>query len=150
VWLLVATTRGVQWVAGCCARGAALAVRVGMRLAHARALIHGAPVRLVAYDPDRDAHRLHALARWALRFCPVVAVDPPDGLLLDIAGCARLYRGEKPHVRAIADGLARLGFIYRIVVAPTFAVPARWPAVPKAGRCRSKQISYRLPWRRCP
>jgi protein ImuB len=120
VWLLVATTRGVQWVAGCCARGAALAVRVGMRLAHARALIHGAPVRLVTYDPGRDAHRLHALARWALRFCPVVAVDPPDGLLLDIAGCARLYRGEKPHVRAIADGLARLGFTYRIVVAPTF------------------------------
>jgi two-component system OmpR family response regulator len=37
-----------------------------------------------AYRPERDAQALLALAGWCNRFSPVVGVDPPDGLVLDI------------------------------------------------------------------
>ena len=44
-----------------------------------------------------DAPAEQTLARLALRcqaFTPLVALDPPDGLLLDITGCAHLFGGE--------------------------------------------------------
>ena len=37
---------------------------------------------------------LEAIADWCLRYTPLVACDAPDGLLLDITGCAHLYGGE--------------------------------------------------------
>ena len=69
---------------------------------------------------------LGALALWCQRYTPLTAVDPPDGVMLDITGCAHLFGGEaglKAHILhrlpgarlAIADtaaaawGLARYG-----------------------------------------
>jgi protein ImuB len=55
--------------------------------------------------PEADAAALHALALWARRYTPLTAADPPDGLLLDITGCAHLLGGERA---LLADVLARL------------------------------------------
>ncbi|WP_234731107.1 Y-family DNA polymerase [Acidocella facilis] len=69
---------------------------------------------------------LAALALWCQAFTPLTAPDPPDGVMLDIAGCAHLFGGEAglmarlaarlPNARmAVADtaaaawGLARYG-----------------------------------------
>ena len=35
-----------------------------------------------------------AVADWCQRYTPLVAADPPDGILLDIGGCAHLFGGE--------------------------------------------------------
>jgi len=43
----------------------------------------GGPI-IQEHDPQSDEVALVALASWAHRFTPRVAVDPPDGLLLDI------------------------------------------------------------------
>jgi protein ImuB len=109
-----------QLVARCCDRAAAAGVRQGMTLAHARALLSADHLTVADFDPAGDLARLHALARWATRFTPLVTADPPDGLLLDVAGCQRLFRGERALVDRLIRDVERLGFQCRPAVAPTF------------------------------
>ncbi|MEO1661728.1 MAG: DNA polymerase Y family protein [Pseudomonadota bacterium] len=45
-------------------------------------------------DPVREDLLLRALWRWADALSPRVSLDAPDGLLLDITGCAHLFGGE--------------------------------------------------------
>lgn len=95
-----------------------------MDLAHARSLIPAhAGLHVEEHKAERDAAALHRLACWALRYSPVVAVDPPDGLLLDATGLERLYpgSGEVGLTRAIGGAIYRLGFSVRIAIASTFA-----------------------------
>lgn len=76
------------------ANDAALAagVKAGQSLADARAIC---PDLLTEpSDPVREDLLLRALWRWADGLSPRVALDPPDGLLLDITGCAHLFGGE--------------------------------------------------------
>ena len=44
-------------------------------------------------EPEADAAALTALADWCVRFSPAVALDPPDGLFLDITGVDHLWGG---------------------------------------------------------
>jgi protein ImuB len=64
----------------------------GMTLADARARCPG----LVTHPhvPQDDARELARLAAAMIRFTPLVSADPPDGLVLDVAGCAHLAGGE--------------------------------------------------------
>ena len=61
---------------------------------------------LTVFDADEAADRktLDDIADWCDRFTPLVALDPPHGLYLDITGCAHLFGGE---ARAAAAGLRR-------------------------------------------
>lgn len=119
--ILTRTVASRELVAGRCEVAFASGVREGMDLAHARSLV---PARVVVhvepYRVDRVADRLHALACWAVRFSPLVAVDPPDGLLIDVTGTERLHKGESRLVRAVVAGLNRLGFAARVCAASTF------------------------------
>jgi protein ImuB len=119
--LLYAQSAGRQLVARCCAAAAAAGVRAGMTVAHARALLPVEQAVVELHQPQRELAALGALARWALRFSPIVAVDPPDGLLVDIAGCRRLFGDESRHVHLIGSATERLGFCARMAAAPTFA-----------------------------
>lgn len=121
VLLLSFQERGKQLVAACCAPAERQHVRIGMTLAHARSLLQGCRVVIRDFAPDEDRRALHRLALWALRFTPIVAVDEPDGLLMDIAGCEHLYGGDRPMVQRITHALDRLGLDHRIVVGPTFS-----------------------------
>jgi protein ImuB len=82
-----------------------LGLAAGMTLADARARCP----QLVARpcDPEADARLLDRLAAEMVRFTPMVALDPPDGLVLDITGCAHLFGGEEALARqaGVATGL---------------------------------------------
>jgi protein ImuB len=119
VWLLVESVASRQLVAACCARAAGAGVRPGMTVAQARALAHGEELRLEPRDPAREQRALERLGHWALRFSPVVALDPPDGLLLDVVGCARLFGGEEALAQELLGALARLGLTGRAALAGT-------------------------------
>ena len=108
-----------QVVAACCEHASEVGVRVGMPMAQARALFATPRVRIETHDPSADAAALHNLAVWAQRFSPVVAIDEPDGLLLNVTGCARVWGGEDRLLIAAVDALERLGFTARAVIAPT-------------------------------
>ncbi|MCH6551009.1 MAG: hypothetical protein IH804_03215 [Planctomycetes bacterium] len=111
---------GRQVVRRRCERAAAAGVRSGMSVAHARALLAKGAVRVEPYAPHREAAALCALAGWARRFSPIVATDPPDGLLLDVTGCQRLFGGERRLVDTVAEAVERLGFRTRAALASTF------------------------------
>jgi protein ImuB len=89
----------------------------GMSLADARALEPGLATERT--DPGADARFLRHLARWCTRFTPLVALDPPDGLFLDITGCARLFHGEANLMSALADRLPAVGVRARCALADT-------------------------------
>jgi nucleotidyltransferase/DNA polymerase involved in DNA repair len=53
------------------------------------------------------------------RYTPMVALDPPDGLILDITGCERLWEMESHLVSDLAARLAHHGFTLRLALAET-------------------------------
>lgn len=81
-------------------------------------------VKIVEAEPEEDERALTRLADWCLRFSPAVAVDAPDGLLLDIDGCAHLWGGEEALARAMLQRLAAQNIPARLAIADTFA--AAW------------------------
>lgn len=121
--LLSTEDRQRQIVAACCERAETAGVRTGMPIGEARALFKSGSdshVRIEPHDPGRDRSALKALAVWAHRWSPLVAVDGPDGLLIDVTGCAPVWRGEERLLNAVRDDLSRLGLRSSTVIAPTF------------------------------
>jgi protein ImuB len=95
----------------------ALGLAPGMMLADARARV---PDLITAdHDPAADALLLSHIADDCDRYTPMVALDPPDGLILDISGCAHLWDGEEELVSALAARLAHHGFTLRLALAET-------------------------------
>jgi protein ImuB len=101
-----------------------LGLAPGLALAQARAM-HPA-IEAVEEDAEADAALLEQIADGCLRYTPLVAVDAPDGLLLDISGCAHLYGGEDALVADLSGRLEGAGFAYRIAIAGT--IGAAWAA----------------------
>lgn len=93
-------------------------IRVGMAAAQAQALVAGLDIRDA--DPAADRAALERLALWALRFSPVVAADPPDGLVLDTTGADHLFGGEGPMLERMAQRLADAGYGVRAALAGTW------------------------------
>ena len=92
-------------------------VRAGQSLADARAIC---PDLLTApSDPVREQGLLRALWRWADCLSPRVALDTPDGLLLDISGCAHLFGGEQEMGAHAIARLRDLRILARTGVADT-------------------------------
>ncbi|MEL6795898.1 MAG: DNA polymerase Y family protein [Planctomycetota bacterium] len=119
--LLVDRDRQRQVVARCCERASEQGVRPGMPAAQARALFEPGGVRIEPHDAGADDRALEALAAWAMRFSPLLQRDPPNGLLLDVTGCGRVFGGEVSLAQRASDSLRQLGIRARVVVAPTFA-----------------------------
>jgi protein ImuB len=101
---------------------AAIGLRPGQALADAEAIAPDLVLRPA--DPDGDAQALQALALWARRYTPLAATDPPDGLLLDITGCAHLLGGEADLLRDALARLQRAGIATRGAVAGAAATSA--------------------------
>src|SRR6185312_80487 len=87
----------------------------GLALTQARAM-HPA-LEAVPEDANADATLLDQIADWCLRYTPLVACDAPDGLLMDITGCAHLYGGEAALIADVSARLDRAGFAFAIAVA---------------------------------
>ncbi len=118
--LLVRVQRCQQIVTGMDAVAHRAGVRTGLSVANARALLAGTRVHIQEHDEHADAQGLLALARWASkRWSPIVGVDPPDGLLMDITGCAHLFNGERGLLASVKAGVARLGLTPRAGIAST-------------------------------
>ena len=91
-----------------------LGLEPGQPLADARAMIPA--LDAVDEDAGADAALRGALADWAERYTPLVALDG-DGLMLDVTGCAHLFGGEAAMVADLTGRLAALGFAARAAIA---------------------------------
>jgi protein ImuB len=90
---------------------------VGLPLANARAICP--QLRVFDADEVADANTLNDIADWCDRFTPLVALDPPHGLFLDITGCAHLFGGEAALMRTLCDVLSAQGFAVSAAIAGT-------------------------------
>ena len=96
---------------------ARLGLKTGMALADARAMYPGLPV--VDADPAADQRLLESVADWCDRTTPLVGLDAPDGLLLDVTGCAHLFGGETALAHDLVTRLAHQGLRARAAIADT-------------------------------
>ena len=95
----------------------ALGIAPGMALADARARVPD--LAAVDHDPKADAALLERVADDCDRTTPMVALDPPDGLILDMTGCGHIWGGETELVSALTARLGRAGLTLRLAFAET-------------------------------
>src|SRR6185503_17522276 len=89
----------------------------GQPLANARAMVQ--PLAVLPADEKADAALLEHIADWCDRFTPLVTLDAPDGLLLDITGASHLFGGEAQMLATVTGLIARQGFAVRGAIAGT-------------------------------
>ncbi|MDP5102637.1 MAG: DNA polymerase Y family protein [Erythrobacter sp.] len=97
--------------------GLMVGARPGMLLADARALCP--QLAAMAADPAGDLAFLEKLALWAQRWGPWSALDPPDGLLVDVTGVCHLFGGEECLLADVVAACGRRGLTVRAALAPT-------------------------------
>lgn len=127
-FVLAQPKKGRMVVTGAGPRAREQGVRPGMVVADARAVLPS--LEVIPDQPEETEKVLTQLAIWCIRYTPVVAVDPPDGLLMDISGCAHLWGGEIAYLNDMMDRLGK-GYAVRIAIADT--VGAAW-AVARYGQ----------------
>ncbi|MDD9922053.1 MAG: DNA polymerase Y family protein [Boseongicola sp.] len=72
----------------------------------------------------RDLAFLAVLRRWAGKFSPWVAEVPPDGLVVDLTGCAHLFGGEEALLDVVEADCTGLGLTVAAGIADTLG--AAW------------------------
>lgn len=116
----------------------------GMTVTRARSL--SPDLVVVDADPDDDLSGLRRLAHWAgRRYSPIVAPDPPNGLWIDITGCAHRFDGEMPLLKDILRRVSGSGLACQVAVADTAGcahaiarhVPAGRPTVIDPGKTQA-------------
>ncbi|HKZ38359.1 MAG TPA: DNA polymerase Y family protein [Chryseolinea sp.] len=128
-FVLRAPSHGRMIVTAANAAAQALGIDCGMALADSRAIM---PELHVSDDkPDLVDKLLKRLAEWCIRFTPSVAVDLPDGLLLDATGCAHLWGGDLSYLEEIVKKLTARGYDVRAAIADT--IGASW-AIARFGK----------------
>ena len=89
----------------------------GMAAADAQAITTG--LQVLDHIPGKEAKLLRQLGLWCIRYTPVVVIDPPNGLILDISGCAHLWGGERGYLKEIVNKLRTSGYDARAAIADT-------------------------------
>ncbi len=114
--LVTPGARGLR-LAACNDEARARGLQPGERLADARAKVPD--LASAVHEPAEDAASLLRMARWTERWSPWVAMDPPDGLLLDVTGVAHLFGGEAMLLADMTGRFGRLNMTARAGLAGT-------------------------------
>ncbi len=101
-FVIVETRANALRLAAVSPEAAGLGLTAGMMLADARARVPD--IGTLEAEPEADAALLRRVLVDFGRFTPMAAADGPDGLILDVTGCAHLFGGE---AEMIACALAR-------------------------------------------
>jgi protein ImuB len=104
----------------------------GMLVADARILL---PSIEIIDDTSNLAQKLlNKIAIWCIRFTPIVAIDLPDGIILDVTGCTHLWGTEEIYLKTIIQRLKKSGFHVRAAMADT--IGTAW-AVSRYGKTKA-------------
>ena len=115
--VLVAKVRGAIRLMAVDARAQAQGIMPGQTLADAHVL--HPDLAVADMDEAADRHWLARLARRCHGWSPRVAITPPDGITIDIAGCAHLFGGEAGLAAVIEDDFAAIGMTLRVAIGST-------------------------------
>ncbi|TDH20677.1 DNA polymerase Y family protein [Segetibacter sp. 3557_3] len=89
----------------------------GMAVADARAIFPS--LEVLDDQPELTNKLLVKLAEWCIRYTPMVAVDPEDGLILEVTGCAHLWGGERAYLMDMISRIKGFGYHVRAALADT-------------------------------
>lgn len=109
-------------------------LRVGMAASKAQAMIAG--LHMLDADAAGDAAAVQRLALWMLRqYTPIVAMDLPDGIVMDTEGADHLRGGEGPMLTGLVNAFRAHGLQARAAVADT------WGAAHAVARTSSQEVT---------
>lgn len=92
----------------------------GQSLADARAIL---PALIEQEEPEGAREKiLEKLAQWCIRFSPEVGIDPPDGLYMEVTGCAHLWGGENAYLETIREKITKRGYEIRLAMADSYGM----------------------------
>lgn len=131
-FVLAAPERGRMVIKAASAPAEAMGIEPGIVVADARA-IHPS-LQVFDEEPGRAEKLLNSIAKWCIRYTPIVSVSLPDGLILDISGCPHLWGGERTYLKEITTKLNNAGYCNRAAIADT--VGTAW-AVSRYGQLSS-------------
>ena len=97
-------------------------IETSMVVADAKAILPF--LKVIDDDPTLPEKLLKSIAKFCLRYTDAVAIDLPDGLMLDVTGCAHLWGGEKNYIKEINSRLTKRGYDVRATMADT--IGAAW------------------------
>ncbi len=116
---MIAKSGSKRWVSAADAAARKVGVRVGMPAAKAQAIFRD--LLLIDADPVADAVALERIALWALTvYSPIIAVDGPDGIVMDTEGADHLQGGEQPMLEKVANQFRARGLTARVAIADTW------------------------------
>ena len=119
-----------QIVLACNDKAGAAGIRAGQSLNAAIAL--QPQLRAYAREEAREHARLVKLAAWCqLNFTPLVSLEPPDELLLEVKGSLKLFGGAQALVQRLIAGLREQAMTARVALAHT-ATASLWLARSRA------------------
>lgn len=119
---VVEETANMQVVSSVNAAAHAAGIRVGQPVRDAHAMCGTLLTR--TRNGPAEAAFLTALRRWAGKFSPWVAEEPPDGLIIDLSGCAHLFGGEEALMQVVEADCADMGLSVRLGLGDTLG--AAW------------------------
>ena len=115
--VLVEKVKGALRLAAVDPAAARAGLTPGLTLADAQARTPA--LRAVTHRPDADAALLARVLEDFGRFTPMIALDLPHGLMLDVTGCAHLFGGEAGLMRTVQARAGRIGLQVRSALAGT-------------------------------
>ncbi|ARO34232.1 DNA-repair protein ImuB 2 (plasmid) [Rhizobium sp. NXC14] len=117
--MVIAKSGSKRWIAAADQAALKLGLRVGMPAAKAQALVQG--LMMIDADPTADLAALERLTLWALsQYSPVVALDPPDGIVMDTEGADHLQGGEDLMLSGLVNRFRGRGLAARAAIADTW------------------------------
>lgn len=114
---LVDKQKGAMRLVACDPAALAVGLTPGLALADARARVPD--LTAFDYDPQADQRLLLWLADVCELYTPGYAVDPPQGLILDVTGCTHRLGDEKALAKDLQRRLRRHGFTARTALGAT-------------------------------
>jgi len=117
--VVIARSGSKRWIAAADRAALKLGLRVGMPAAKAQALVQG--LTMINADPVADLATLERLTLWALsQYSPVVAMDPPDGIVMDTEGADHLQGGEELMLSGLVNRFRGRGLAAHAAIADTW------------------------------
>ncbi len=127
---VVAERANMQVITSLNAQGQAAGLRTGQPVRDAHAMCATLVTR--PRNAPAEIAFLTALRRWAGKFSPWVAEEAPDGLVIDLSGCAHLFGGEETLLSAVETDCADMGLSVQMGIADTLG--AAWALARYAGQ----------------
>lgn len=116
-FVIAAPVHGKMMVKAVSPGAKAKGMRTHMVVADCKTIVPELEVFKWAENSEQEL--LKALGEWCIRFSPVVAVDLPDGLIIETTGCTNLWGGEELYLQDIVQKFSRMGYQIRVAIAGT-------------------------------